>query len=89
MELYTLKKVHHSLPSMVTAMRVLANSEDEARRLAQAADGGSYVWLTGHVTSDASPVHGTAAIVGFNFLAEEPEVCPLIPSVVDVTKRHW
>ena len=88
MELYTLKRKHNSLPNQVTAVKVLASCEEEARRLARNADG-SQVWLTDHVTLEARPVPGPVAIVGFNFVSEEVDVCPWLPSVVEVTRRVW
>ena len=88
MELYTLKRKHNPLPNQVTAVKVLASCEEEARRLASNVDG-SQVWLTDHVKLQARPVNGPPAIVGFNFLSEEVDACPWLPSVVEVTRRVW
>ena len=89
MELYTLKKKRSPLPNRVVAVKVLANSEGQARQLASEADDGSYLWLTDWVTVESRVTPGPIAIIGFNFLKEEPEAVELIPSVVDIARRCW
>lgn len=86
MELYTLTKKHNALPNKVVAMNVLADSEEQARRLACKEDNGSYLWLTGHVTVKSRPLSGPAPVVDFDYRSEEPVLAPQAPSVISVKR---